>query len=504
MVAHPLMQTATATFTNNPASEAITRDRYVLWYTSAISILGVILVGAALQHIPQHGYGLALFAVIAAGAELLRVQLFTSSRFSSVSVSGIVAMASIVAFGPLAGAVTHLASGLMTAVTTSLNRDKPVGQRASWIRRSVFNISMWVTSSSIAGYLFVWAGGSIGHITSTSNILPLTLAAGADVIINLVILIGVIALQTGRNPLHIWRQDFQWAVPIVVAGGVLGGGALALAHEMLGVLGVTVFCLPILTISYSFRLYSRNLRSSINKLEEMNSKLDGANLGLLEMLGRVIDADDTYTYGHSKQVSIYSGAIAEKMNLSKEEQERIIRAALIHDIGKIGISDSIISKQGPLTDLEYSTMKLHPVIGAEIVGQMEALQELVPIVRHHHERWDGRGYPDRLSSTDIPLGARIMALADTLDAMCSDRPYRPTRSFQEVKADIGRCSGTQFDPTVVNAFYAVVDEKGQDPNFFKNSATTVDNSISESGVGLTSVANRYLKRSMMIDPSDAP
>jgi putative nucleotidyltransferase with HDIG domain len=472
----------------------IARAQMINAYTAAVAVLGLLLLVDAFRHVPADWLGLLLFAGIAAGAELMRVQLFTSSRFSSVSVSGVVAIAAILALGPHAGALTHLASGLMTAVTTTLGREKPGSERASLLRRSAFNIGMWVTASTVAGHLYVIAGGAVGNLTALSNVPPLVLAAGADVFVNLLMLITVIALQTGRSPLHILRQDFQWTIPIVVAGGVLGGGALALAYGLFGALGVAVFCLPILTTSYSLRLYTRNMSGYINRLEDMNARLDQANTGLLEMLGGLIDADDIYTAGHSRQVSVYAGALAAKMGLPKEERERIVKAALIHDIGKIGVPDSIIGKPGRLTEEEFEAIKLHPVIGAEIVGRMSALQDLVPLVRHHHERWDGRGYPDGISGADLPLGARILALADSLDAMCSDRPYRATPSFEEVRQEIQRCSGKQFDPAVVQAFNLLVQEK--DRSYFSNSAVVVDDSLAGIGTERARVMSRYLKRSM--------
>jgi HD-GYP domain-containing protein (c-di-GMP phosphodiesterase class II) len=128
---------------------------------------------------------------------------------------------------------------------------------------------------------------------------------------------------------------------------------------------------------------------------------------------------------------------------------------------------------------------------------MKGLHELVPLVRHHHERWDGKGYPDGLAGAEIPLGARILALADSVDAICSDRPYRPTRSFREVMAEVPRCSDKQFDPAVVKAFLAVVEEKGQ--SFFKNSAVTVDRAVLLAGMGTVNTASRYLKKSMITD-----
>lgn len=479
-------------------SQTITRSQWMQLYTTVFSVMGFVIILYASTQMPTDWVYMIGFAMIAAAAELMRVELFASSRFSSVSVSGIVAMASLLAFGPLAGVLTHTISGLTNALSASLGPQAATrGGRVSGLRRSSFNIGMWAVSSALAGLLYMKMGGTIGHISYASNILPFVCAAGVDVLVNLIILTGIIAIQTGRNPLKIWQQDFLWTLPITLLGSLLGGAGLALAYEKIGMLGVAVFCLPVLTTSYAFQLYANNMRGYVSKLEEANTALDKINTELLETLGVVIDADDMYTAGHSAQVAIYTEALVQKMGLPKNEQDMIVKAALIHDVGKIGIPDSIMSKPGPLTKEEYEQLKRHSVIGAEIISRMHGLQEMVPLVRHHHERWDGRGYPDGLHNTDIPLGARILAVADTLDAMCSDRPYRPTCSFEEVQREMDRCAGVQFDPVVIRAFQAMAKEKG--PEFFRNSALAVDSHMEpgESSPRNDHAVLRYLKRSML-------
>ncbi|HBY99531.1 MAG: HD-GYP domain-containing protein [Ardenticatenaceae bacterium] len=471
-------------------------SRWVPIYSSVITAVGIVIVLYAFTALPANRLGLILFASMAAIAELSSVDLFTSSRYSSVSVSGIITIASILVFGQVAGVLAHLASGIMTAVTmTILRRQQHNGGSVSWLQRSGFNVGMYVIAAFIAGQVYVLAGGTAGSVARMASIPPLTALVTAFFLANLTILIGVITLQTGRSPVEIWKQDFQWSVPVNIIGGIIGGGVLALAYQMFAILGLVVFFLPVLSTGYSFRLYVANMKDYVNKLEEVNHSLDEANLGLLETLGAVIDAYDVYTYGHSTQVAVYAEALAEKMNLSREKRAIVVKAALVHDVGKIGIMDSIIGKQGALTDEEFNIVKRHPIIGAEIVGRMKGLQELVPLVRHHHERWDGRGYPDGLAGEGIPLGARILGVADSLDALCSDRPYRARRSFEEVKDEITRCSGTHFDPDVVTAFLALVQEKPRD--FFKNSAATVDRAVLMAGMGNVNSGARLLKKSMV-------
>jgi putative nucleotidyltransferase with HDIG domain len=481
--------------TNSMDAQEKYKKVYVSIYTTIVILLGLVIVSFAVYALPSDRLGFLIFALLAATAELTSIELFVTSRQSRVSISSVIAIASILLFGPLAGALTHMASGVMTAVTTKLFSELPEEGRVSWWHRTAFNIGMLMTAATAAGAIFVWTGGSPGNVNRVDNLLPLMAATSADTVVNLLILIGVLTLQTGRKPFEIWRQNFQWAAPIAILGGVLGGGALALAYEMFSVLGIGVFLLPVLLTSYSFRLYTSHTKEYVNKLEQLNQNLDQVNLSLLEALASVIDAYDVYTAGHSTQVAVYTEALAEKMGLPARDKEALVRAALIHDIGKVGITDSLISKPGPLTPEEYNIVKRHAEIGADIVNQMTGLQELVPLVRHHHENWDGNGYPDGLSGEQIPLGARILALADALDTICSDRPYRPTRSFKEVLQEIRRCSGTQFDPAVVKAFFDLVDEK--DRGFFKNSAATVDKAVFSQSIGAITRDKYYMKKSMV-------
>jgi putative nucleotidyltransferase with HDIG domain len=175
----------------------------------------------------------------------------------------------------------------------------------------------------------------------------------------------------------------------------------------------------------------------------------------LAALSSALDVRDTETEGHARRVVRYMELIAEGLKVPVEQHATLRRGALLHDIGKIGVPDHILRKPGPLTENEWYTMKTHPDLGAKIIANIPFLQEVAVIIRAHHERWDGNGYPEGLAGGQIPLGARIFAVADSFDAMTSDRPYRRGRQLDEALAEIERCAGTQFDPAVVTAFLAV-------------------------------------------------
>jgi diguanylate cyclase (GGDEF)-like protein/PAS domain S-box-containing protein len=188
------------------------------------------------------------------------------------------------------------------------------------------------------------------------------------------------------------------------------------------------------------------------------------NVHTVAAIGAAAEIKDRYIRGHQQRASRWAAALAEEMGLSPEQVRNIRIAGLLHDLGKVGISESILNKPGKLTEEEYAKIKEHPALGAMmIISEVESLQRLVPIVRHHHERFDGKGYPDGLTGEDIPLEARIMSVVDVFDAMTHDRAYRKALSKEETITELERGAGTQFDPAVVRAFLALVKGRGQQP-----------------------------------------
>ncbi|MBI3008151.1 MAG: HD domain-containing protein, partial [Candidatus Omnitrophica bacterium] len=194
---------------------------------------------------------------------------------------------------------------------------------------------------------------------------------------------------------------------------------------------------------------------AINNAQLYNN-LQKSYLNVITAMANALDARDRYSYNHSKRVSEYVQRISKEMKLPPREVEGITTAALLHDIGKIGISDTVLLKTGKLTEEEWKIIKTHPRIGKEILKPLGFLDNILPIVEHEHERYDGKGYPDGLKGDEIPLGARIIAVADSYDAMTTDRVYRKALAKEDVLKELERCSGTQFDPKVVDAFLHTV------------------------------------------------
>jgi putative nucleotidyltransferase with HDIG domain len=223
------------------------------------------------------------------------------------------------------------------------------------------------------------------------------------------------------------------------------------------------------TREQNFKLQDMNknlegkVRDRTRQLDQKNKELRTAYIQTIRALAEAIDAKDAYTRGHSERVAVYASRIAREMSLDKQLIERIYFAGLLHDVGKIGVPDAIITKPDRLDAEEYEEIKKHPEIGAKILEPVEFLHAIVPCVRHHHEWFDGsdRGYPDRLIADAIPLPSRVILVADTVEAMTSDRPYRNALPIDVVIEELHKYSGSQFDPVVVSAFLRLLEEEGE-------------------------------------------
>ena len=192
-------------------------------------------------------------------------------------------------------------------------------------------------------------------------------------------------------------------------------------------------------------------------LSSAESLVERGTISIIYALAATVDAKDHYTYGHSKKVSEYAVATAGTLGLPQDRTATIRAAALLHDIGKIGVPDSILNKQGPLTEVEWEPVKEHPQLGVEILRHVIDLVNCLPAILHHHEHYDGTGYPFGLQGINIPLEARILAIADAYDAITSLRPYRERLSPQKALAELKRCAGTQFDPELVATFCQIIE-----------------------------------------------
>ena len=281
------------------------------------------------------------------------------------------------------------------------------------------------------------------------------------------VLVGLeLSLRTPESLTAFWEKH-SWLAPNYLVLGFIGL-ALTAAYLALGIAGILAFVAPVLMMRLSMKQYVDKTKESVAKLELQNDALRTANIeirrvgeelrtsydGTLEALVNALDARDQETKGHSIRVSHYMMDIAREMGIVEGTQEWVDmqRGSLLHDVGKIGVSDSILLKPGKLTDDEWELMRKHPEIGYNMLNQVKFLQGPAELILAHHERWDGKGYPKGLHEDEIPLGARIFMVVDTFDSMTSDRPYRKALTTLEAMNEIMRCSESQFDPIVVEAF----------------------------------------------------
>lgn len=274
---------------------------------------------------------------------------------------------------------------------------------------------------------------------ASSNVLPTIALIIVFFATNSFLVSGVIAISSDVSLLHIWKKNTLATAPYdVLASPVVY--LLGWIYVTTGALGATALCIPLL---------------GVRQLYKTNSQLEQVNRELLELMVKAIEARDPYTSGHSRRVAHYSKIIARGIGLSAHEIERIGIAALLHDVGKIHeVYAPILRKPDKLTPDEWAIMQTHPIKSAELVSTVSQLQDIVSAVRHHHENWDGSGYPDGLAGGDIPLGARVVLFADTIDAMTTDRPYRKALGEAQVRSELTKYRGKQFDPEICDKLLA--------------------------------------------------
>ena len=263
----------------------------------------------------------------------------------------------------------------------------------------------------------------------------------------------MISLTSERNIYEIWKESYMWTSPQYLVGGLIAV-ALNLMIYHVGWVGV-VSMFPVMYLLYrSYKIYLTRVEEQQEHLSDM-AKL---HLRTIEALALAIDAKDDTTAAHLRRVQVYASEIGKELGLSKLEMQALEAAALLHDIGKLAVPEYIISKPGKLTPDEFEKMKVHPIVGAEILERVNFPYPVVPIVRAHHEKYDGSGYPYGLKGDEIPIGARILSVVDCLDAMASDRQYRKAMPLDEAMQAVEKQAGISYDPKVV----AIMKERYQE------------------------------------------
>jgi len=376
----------------------------------------------------------------------------------SISVGAVGALAGAALFGPraaLALAVAHV------AVEWSARRTP--------LHTLFFNVgSLSIASLAAAGAFWLGSGTKL-------IVLAGVLAGAVYFAVNMGLVCLALAMEGHERWWSVFRERFAWLLPHYVAYGFIGG-VIAIAYASAELYALAVFAVPLLLMRKTQEAYIAHTQKSAQKLREAAETIQNQNVSLeqankllkerstaaMESLSATVDARDSYTAGHSRRVQQLALAIGRELGLSQAELDLLGHAALFHDIGKLAIPDSILLKPASLTPEEWALMQRHADEGARIIDRLGFLGDAVPAIRHHHERWDGMGYPDRLKGEEIPLGARIIHVADALDSMLTTRIYRAARPAHEALAELRRAAGTQFCPRTVAGLERILPLDGFD------------------------------------------
>ncbi len=366
-----------------------------------------------------------------------------------ISVSEAFVFATVLLYGPTAATMVVVLDASIMSLRLRVSR------------RSIVRTSFNVASAALA----IWLSGHIYQALRTGDA-PATSATLNSLLIPLLgLALSYFALNTGmvalamsferRVPfLLLWRTNFLWLGLNYLGGASFAALIVSYRQQFdFTMLGVIV---PLLVITYL------TFRTSLGRLEDANrhvSQLNELYVSTIETLAMAVDAKDQITHGHIRRVQVYATELARRLGVKEESQIRAIEAAaLLHDMGKLAIPENILNKPGKLSDAEYDKMKQHASIGADLLSAIRFPYPVVPIVRHHHEFWNGKGYPSGIAGTDIPLGARILSVVDCFDALNSDRPYRPKLSPEEAFSVLRERRGVMYDPLVVDTFIDAYDE----------------------------------------------
>ncbi|TXT21163.1 MAG: diguanylate cyclase and metal dependent phosphohydrolase [Planctomycetota bacterium] len=433
-------------------------DRAGRAYFRVIPIAGIAVLGWALLDLflqPPSPAWLALAALtVFTGSFTVKIP----GLVARLSVSEPFVFAATLWFGPSVGAVTASLDALIMSLWLLPN--------LKTLNRVAFNVSVLVIAIWLSSQGFFALSGinprAPVYKSLADFVVPLYLFTASTFLLNSGLIAVAISFDRKQSAFRVWREQFLWLSLNYFGGASVAAVLVVYAKEMdWAVFGIIV---PLLMISYL------TFRTTLGRLDDANSHLREVNrlyLSTIETLAMAVDAKDQVTHGHIRRVQRYALGLAKALDLNDDKQIKAIEAAaLLHDMGKLAIPEYILNKPGRLTPLEFDKMKLHAGIGADILSSIEFPYPVIPIVRHHHESWDGTGYPDGLRGTAIPLGARILSVVDCFDALTSDRPYRPKLSSSQALQVVIERRGTMYDPVVVDTFAANIlrlEEAAVDP-----------------------------------------
>ena len=387
-------------------------------------------------------------------AGLLLVSSFTSAfkvslplakSGSTMSVSYAVDFASLLLLGPNQTMLVAIASAWSQCTFRMKERNPPY--------RTLFSMGCLCITVQAAGLAYLWLGGVPGHLGTDLQTLakPLVAAATTYFIFNTALIAIAISLSTHQSFVQIWNENFVWSAPSYF----VGAGAAALATWALSASGFWLAPLTAAPLYLTYRTYKVYLGRIEDERRHVGQVSD-LHLATIEALALAIDAKDQTAQNHIRRVQVYAAGLARALGMNDNEIQGVKTAALLHDIGKLAVPEHILSKPGPLTQEEFQKIRIHPQVGAEIIGAVPFPYPVAPLILSHHERWDGKGYPAGLKGDEIPLGARILSIVDYFDALTSDRPYHKAMSEEAALALLQQEATKALDPTVVEMFVRIL------------------------------------------------
>jgi putative nucleotidyltransferase with HDIG domain len=390
--------------------------------------------------------------------EVLRLSAFTiNGQEVNISTGSALILSAIILFNPLEVLVFSLFYGIVVMLFPLVKDGYKV----------VFNICQTVNITFIS-YL-VWHSFYIDNssLLNAEFIGPLLLTMFTFVFLDIITIGEIVSLSSGEKIFNVIRSLIDWVVACYILVAFMGL-LLAVVYQLFYIFGLIGFILPLFLMRYNMYLFSKEKEKQVAQLQKFNDTLKDNNEQLFLTLSQVIDARDNSLFGHSASVSKYAVEIGKVLGMSEEDLHELKRGALVHDIGKLAISEKILQKPGSLSEMEFKIVKTHTLIGERIMKQTKGMEKVATIIGQHHEHYNGEGYPRKLKGEEILIESRIVTLCDSVDTMLSTRAYKEARTLEDVVKEVRRCSGTHFDPKVAEAFLEIANEKGS--HFFQNSA----------------------------------